>query len=182
MPEDGLTPAELADLFRARCDDLLAWFARRTWDREAAVDMTAETFARAVESRARFRGRSHGEAEAWLFGIAGNVLRLYVRKGRVEQRALRRLGLQPPVPTEDDLDRIARDAGLDVLRATIGPHLDALPEQQRRALRLRVVDELSYAEIAERTSASQQAVRARVSRGLRTLRQTMANTPIEDLV
>ena len=117
MADDRLPPELLAELFRARGDDLLAWFARRTWDREAAVDMAAETFAQAVESRERFRGSSRPEAEAWLFGIAGNILKLYLRKGQVERRTLQRFGLEPPVPTETEPDRIAKDAGLAELRA-----------------------------------------------------------------
>jgi RNA polymerase sigma-70 factor (ECF subfamily) len=47
--------------------------------------------------------------------------------------------------------------------------LDRLPADQQEALRLRVVDELDYAEVAAATGASEQTIRARVSRGLRTL-------------
>lgn len=182
MADFRLSQGALAELFRARGDDLLAWFAYRTWDRDAAVDMTAESFALAVEARGRFRGRSQSDAEAWLFGIARNVLRVYLRRGRIEQRALHRLSIERPVPTEADLDRIARDAGLARLRESLEPHLAALPGDQRRALRMRVVEELPYDVIAERTGTSAQAVRMRVSRGLRALRQGLEQEPIEDLV
>jgi len=47
--------------------------------------------------------------------------------------------------------------------------LAALPEEQRRAVELRVVQEHGYAEIATMLGISEQNARARVSRGLRAL-------------
>jgi RNA polymerase sigma-70 factor (ECF subfamily) len=48
--------------------------------------------------------------------------------------------------------------------------LAALPPDQREAIRLRVEEDLSYDAVARRAGASPQVVRARVSRGLRSLR------------
>jgi RNA polymerase sigma-70 factor (ECF subfamily) len=44
-----------------------------------------------------------------------------------------------------------------------------LSGDQREALRLRVIDELPYPQIAETPGVSEQTARARVSRGLRRL-------------
>ena len=52
-----------------------------------------------------------------------------------------------------------------MLQAALG----TLSDDQRSALQLRVVDELSYREVAEQLGATEQTVRARVSRGLRAL-------------
>jgi RNA polymerase sigma-70 factor (ECF subfamily) len=52
--------------------------------------------------------------------------------------------------------------------------LDALPQDQREAVRLRVLDERTYAEISQRLGVSEQTARARVSRGLRALRASPA--------
>jgi RNA polymerase sigma-70 factor (ECF subfamily) len=49
----------------------------------------------------------------------------------------------------------------------------ALPDEQRRALELRVVEERSYEEVAEQLGVTQETARARVSRGLRALGQGM---------
>jgi RNA polymerase sigma-70 factor (ECF subfamily) len=48
--------------------------------------------------------------------------------------------------------------------------LDTLPEEQRRALELRVVDDLDYAEIGERLEITPEGARTRVFRALGTLR------------
>ena len=57
--------------------------------------------------------------------------------------------------------------------ATGGPMLeralDALPDTQREALRLRVVDGLGYREAAARMGTSEQNARIRVSRALKAL-------------
>jgi RNA polymerase sigma factor (sigma-70 family) len=47
--------------------------------------------------------------------------------------------------------------------------LAELGPEQREAVRLRVVDELGYPAIADRLGISEQAARARVSRGVRAL-------------
>jgi RNA polymerase sigma factor (sigma-70 family) len=51
--------------------------------------------------------------------------------------------------------------------------LGALPPDQRRAVELRVVDELGYGEIASALAVSEDVVRARVSRGLRAMAQLL---------
>ena len=45
----------------------------------------------------------------------------------------------------------------------------SLPEDQRRAVELRVIDECGYADVAVKLGVSEQTARARVSRGLRAL-------------
>jgi DNA-directed RNA polymerase specialized sigma24 family protein len=52
--------------------------------------LTAETFACALEGRRRF-DRRRGEAGAWLFGIARNVLSRSLEGGRVEDDAADRV-------------------------------------------------------------------------------------------
>ncbi len=48
--------------------------------------------------------------------------------------------------------------------------LDALPADQRAAVRARVIDGRDYAELAGELDCTELVVRQRVSRGLRTLR------------
>jgi RNA polymerase sigma factor (sigma-70 family) len=57
-------------------------------------------------------------------------------------------------------------------RAAIADGLAALSEDHREALRLRIVEERSYAEVAQTLGVSEQTARARVSRALRTLSKT----------
>src|SRR3954453_11417292 len=64
----------------------------RTRARDAALDLTAETFAQAWLSRRRFRDLAGGSAGPWLFAIARHVLVASVRRGRLERAACEPLG------------------------------------------------------------------------------------------
>lgn len=65
----------------------------RTRDHDAAVDLTAETFAQAWLSRARFEDLANGSAAPWLYAIARHVLVSSVRRNQLERTARERLGL-----------------------------------------------------------------------------------------
>jgi RNA polymerase sigma factor (sigma-70 family) len=171
-PDDrGLAgEAAFTAFYRANAGRLLAYFTRRTYDAEVALDLTAETFAEAFRRRAAFRDDGRGEAERrWLFGIGKRILLRYYRRGRVERAAIERLGLELPRLSAVEQQQIEQQAGLDELRAVLDASLQELSPDQRDALRLRVVDDLPYATVARRLGVSEPTARARVSRGLRVL-------------
>jgi RNA polymerase sigma-70 factor (ECF subfamily) len=174
-----LTQDDLSAAYRRDARRLLIWLTRRTYDGQLAVDLVAETYARAWEARQRFRG-DPADADAlaaWTFGIARHVLAHALRRGRAEQRAITRLGVQPPQLAADELARLEHEAELGSLRAALAVALQDLSPEQRDAVRLRVVEELPYPLIAQRLRISEQAARARVSRGLRTLATAMEPGP-----
>jgi RNA polymerase sigma factor (sigma-70 family) len=139
------------------------WFAARVaW---AAADLTAETFARAWLARRSFRDDRDGLALPWLLGIGRNVLRESARRDRVETGARERLGL-PVELSEDDFEAV--DERLSP-RRSLQEALEELPPHERRALELRVVDELPYEDVARSLRIRPAAARLRVSRALRRL-------------
>lgn len=138
-------------------------------DVEVALDLMSETFAVALEQCGRFRGATEEEELGWLYAIARSQLSHYWRDGGVERRALQRLGIEPAQLTDADIERIEHLAGLAELATHVDGALAALPTDQREAIRLRVVDELDYPNVAASLGISEQTARARVSRGLRTL-------------
>src|SRR3954449_1380826 len=162
-----LNATTLGELFEAEGPRLLAFAARRTFDAELALDVVGECFAVAFERRAGFRGKTREEAVGWLFAICRTVLHHQFRRSGAERRALRRLGVERPGMGEAERRRVEELAGLADLRAVVAAELDRLPADQRAAVRLRVVDELSYDELAARLDVTPQTARARVSRGLR---------------
>ncbi len=165
--------SEFDALYRRESMGLVVFFTRRTLDPEVALELTAETFAQAYLGFWRLRGSADEQRQAWLYTIARRQLSRYQRRGRVERRALRRLGIQTPAAHEDDLALIEERAGVAELRATLSGELRRLSAQQRRALELRIVQERSYAEVACALGISELAARARVSRGLRALARAL---------
>jgi RNA polymerase sigma-70 factor (ECF subfamily) len=162
------------ELYDRAAEDLLVYFTRRTLDPDTALDLWAETLASAFAGWRRFRGSSADQAVAWLYGIARNQWASYLRRGYAERRAMRRLGLERPELQGDDLERLSELAELPALRGRVDAALAHLPAGQRDAIRLRVVDELPYDQVAGQLAVSETAARARVSRGLRRLEKLLS--------
>jgi RNA polymerase sigma factor (sigma-70 family) len=146
---------------------VLSFFWRATRRADLAADLAGETFAQALASAGRFDPR-RGSARAWLFGIARHELADVWERGRVEDRARRRLGIEPLALSDEMLERIETLAGRGGQEAL--ELLAALPDDQRRAVKGRVLEERDYHELARTLNCSESVVRQRVSRGLRTLR------------
>jgi RNA polymerase sigma factor (sigma-70 family) len=161
--------SEFSMVYAREGERVLLFLARRTLDVEVAGDLTAETFAIAFCSWPRLQERSEAEVRAWLFTVARRQLSRYFRRARVERGAVERLGIRVPQLHEDDVALIEERAGLAELRVALGVELARLSGEQREALRLRVVEDLPYGEVARLLGVSEQAARARVSRGLRSL-------------
>lgn len=165
-----LDPTAFVRLYEEQADGLLLWFTRRVLDGEVALDLMAETFAQAFVSRGRFRGDGPDDPARWLYGIAHHQLSRYRRRGSAERRALLRMGIETPTMDRTELDRIEELAELAPLRAEIAAGLLCLSPAQQEALRLRVVQELPYDEVARRLGTTEQTARARVSRAVGALR------------
>ncbi len=109
---------------------VLAFFRRRTREPELAADLAAETFAAALTSCRRFRA-GKAPASAWLFSIAHHKLAHSRRRGAVENRARRRLGMPTLLIDDEELHRI------DLLGFNDGEVtalLDSLPPDQQGRL------------------------------------------------
>jgi DNA-directed RNA polymerase specialized sigma24 family protein len=141
-------PGVFTELYRRHAEDLLRYFARRTLDPEAAAELTAETFAQAFASRTTYRDTG-ANGVAWIYGVARHQLGRFFRAGRVDRAARRRLGMPGRDLPPADYERIEDD--------------------HRQALRYRVIEQLTYPEVARRLSCSEDNARQRVSRGLRRL-------------
>jgi RNA polymerase sigma factor (sigma-70 family) len=151
-----------AVFYRRHLPRVAAYLLRETGDHELAADLAAEVFAAALIGARRYKA-AHGCALPWLMGIARNTVGTSRRRGRVETRARRRLGFEPILFEEPDVD------GTEELLAS-------LPAAERDAVRARVVDERTYASIAAEMQCSELVIRKRVSRGLARLRKEREET------
>jgi RNA polymerase sigma-70 factor (ECF subfamily) len=148
---------------------MAVYVARKTMDAGVAADLVAETFAQAYVHRGQFRGHTREQAIGWLYGIARHQVSHFVRRDRAEARARERLGIPRPHLSDVELERLEELAGISDLRRRVASHLSDLSHEQQEALRLRILEEQSYEQMAQHLGINEQAVRARVSRGMRTL-------------
>src|SRR5258708_13718485 len=130
--------AAFAPLYERYVDQIFAYAYSLTRNRELAEDVTAATFARAVEELPRFEWRGVPYS-AWLYRVAANmVARDRRRPGWIELNP--QLGDDAPGPEEAAVwgDRAAE------VRAAVA----ALPPDQRQAVLLRFGGELPNPEPA----------------------------------
>jgi RNA polymerase sigma factor (sigma-70 family) len=150
---------------------VLGFFYRATRRADLAADLTGEVFAKALDCAQTF-DPERGSGRAWLFGIARHELADAWKRGRVQDRVRRRLEIETLVLGDEALAQIERLGDEDAARDLLG----ALPDDQRDAVRGRVLEEREYEELAVALRCSESVVRQRVSRGLRTLRARLENT------
>ncbi len=149
---------------------MLIFLVRRLHDVDAATELWAECWAAAFAGWSRCRASTAAEEEAWLFGIARRQLAAYYRTGAIRRRALERLRWEAPLIVDgDEHEELERMAELEALRPVLAQALGMLPHKRRRAVELRIVAGLPYEQVAARLGCSEQAARASVSRGLRSL-------------
>ena len=156
-----------AAFYRRHARPVAGFFAARTRDPEAAADLTAETFAAALEGLRRF-DPARGPAGAWLYGIAHHQLSRWQRRRRVDERARRRMGMERLALDDAELERIGELAGREA--SAVRVWVDQLPADQRAAVQARVLDDRDYDEMAATAGTTPAAARQRVSRGLSALR------------
>ncbi len=169
--------AAFVAFYRRHAEDTKRWLERHAArEPETVQDLLAETFAQALVSLPRFRPRGPGSAASWLHGIARNQQRHFHRRRRVAEDARRRLGMAVG-PTPDEWGEHEERLLSEQLRPMLEAALAALPADQRAAVVLRVVREQDYADVARSLGCSEQAARARVSRGLRALKAGIGPAP-----
>ena len=120
-----------AAFYRRHLAEVLAYLRRETGDRELA----AEVFAAVLLSAGRYQAQRES-ALAWVIGIARHKLLMSWRRGRVQERARRRLGLEPLVLDDLDLERV------DQLAAQLGCSAMVVRKRVSRGLR-RLRDQLT---------------------------------------
>jgi len=155
-------------LYERRHELVLAFLLKRTRNPEAAMDLTAETFAAALLALADRPPDIDGSAAPWLLAIARNAMVDSFRRGTVESAARSRLALEPVQIDDSDIDRVLHIAAETDLLIALA---DELPADQFEAVRAHILDEQGYAQIAQRLNCSQAVVRKRVSRAIGALRE-----------
>ncbi len=142
--------------------DVYAWIVRIVRDPGIAEDLTVETLGRIYQARHRFR--PDGNFSAWARRIATNLALDHLRRKRPEQAPVE----EPAAgPQPDHL--LLRET-----REKIQESFGRLPAKLRVAAILALVEERPYDEIADALGTSVGAVKLRVFRAVRILRQQLS--------
>jgi RNA polymerase sigma-70 factor (ECF subfamily) len=155
-------------------NDIMVFLLSRTGNELVAEELTCETFASAFMSIGTYDPK-RGEGRAWLFGIAKVTLLKSYRQHAIEQSARRKLGMTIGEYPEDAWERAERR--LDTSYPGLQAALSRLTAMERTAVEARVVHERDYADIARSENTSEEAIRKRVSRGLKKLADVTKRRP-----
>jgi RNA polymerase sigma factor (sigma-70 family) len=151
---------ELDTLYRQHHGWLEGWLRRKLNDAFAAADLAQDTFVSIIHSGQASEIR---EPRPFLATIARRLIAHRHRRQRLEEAYLEVLASLPeavyPAP-EEQLQ------ALETLRQ-IDSALDGLPAQVKEAFLLAHLEELSYAEIAERLGVSSSSVKQYLMRANR---------------
>lgn len=146
-------------LFRHAYGDVRSLCARLT-DVGEADDLAQETFLRALRSARTFRGDAR--FSTWIYRIARNVCNDHLGVlARQRARAAQAIAREPAVNGASDPDRT------EILRRS----LEKLSRDDREAVVLSRLRDLTYRELGEILECSEGAARVRVHRALARLRE-----------
>ena len=164
-------PARFEALYRKYLAQVYSYAFYELRDHHEAEDATARTFLAALTNLHRFEERARpadGEGAStfrvWLFQIARNAVAERRRRLRRRREALLEAAGSVAAPIDIEGDLTQKD---DVAAAWTA--VGRLPDDRRRALILRFVDEMSTAEIAGVLGRSEGAVRVLIHRALRSV-------------
>ena len=158
-----------------RIYNLLVWLVG---DREAAADLTQDTFVRAYQAWGHFRGES--QVSTWLYRIAVNLARNFIERRSTERRVT--TPLEPQSEADEGPPVEIADSGLGPeatvtnreLGNLIARELAALRPEHREIIILRDIEGLSYQEIAKVLGCSVQAVKSKLFRARSAMRKRLA--------
>lgn len=164
-------PEAFSELYRRYLAPVYRFHLARSANPADAEDLTAQTFIAAFEGLPRFRGE--GPFAAWLFGIARRKTALMFRKQR------REMPLEAVETLPDQRETPETLTHQQILLESVYRALAALPGERAEAILLCIFADLSSAEAGVILKKNPAAVRMLVSRGMRDLRERLAQMKAE---
>jgi len=176
-------------LFDRHYAQILRFFRRKGFETETCRDLTQDTFVSVYKGLRDLRQEE--QFESWLFAIAHNVWCSLIENRTAQKRSATVLSLEGEGESDDRLPIAARlaDQRADPLTVALEKEkveklreaLVHLPQQMRHCAQLRVVHDLSYAEIAALMGISVNTVKAHLHQAQKALR-TQLSSYFEEII
>ena len=151
-----------------------------------ASDMVQQVMLQAVQGFDKFRGQTEGELRAWLRQILANHLCHLDRDMHRDKRDVSREHSMQQAMTQSSMrleQFLAGNAATPSQHVAISEHvlkmaaaIERLPETQRDAIRLHYLDGMKLSEVAQRMSKSTGSIAGLLHRGMKQLKQELAES------
>lgn len=168
---------ELVEMFQDRVFRVVTTVLR--CDRATAEDLSQEVFLRVHRGLSSFDGQAR--FATWLHTISMNVAISEYRKRRAMKRSRRTISIDQPVRGTDDCHVVPEGREIDPAERAhhrefherVRECVRRLPDDFRRAVVLRDMEDLSYEEIGQILELPPGTVRSRIHRGRAMLQQML---------
>jgi RNA polymerase sigma-70 factor, ECF subfamily len=159
-----MNEAEFDALYDASFPRLVGQLTAMIGSRDEAQECVQEAFVRAWSHRTRID--SQGAPEAW---VRATAYRLAVSRWRRRRRGER--------PLDRAVQGSAQASGPDESRVALVSALQQIPEEQRRAIVLHHLCDLSVKDVATEMGVAEGTIKARLSRGRLALATMLGDEP-----
>jgi RNA polymerase sigma-70 factor (ECF subfamily) len=152
-------------LVRRYQDRIFGFIMRMTADREAALDLTQDTFLAVYENLGGFR--KEALFSTWLYQIAANKARNYIKK------ALREVPLPEGYDKASEGGRPDTELERREEKLLLDEAIASLPHRQKMAFNLRYFDQLKFKAVAEIMEISVSAAKTNFAEALVKLKKRL---------
>lgn len=161
----------LGQLYEKYYDRVLQYSFRRTFDKQVAYDLTANTFVKVAENINRFNPVHVNSVIGWIFKIANNEVLMYYRKPEKYKSSVFIGQDGEPEPIISNLDAEMIDT-LELYKK-LHTALSTLKPKEQTIIDLYYFENMSYKEISESTGMKQSAIGVTLHRAVQKLKGSL---------
>ena len=154
------------ELIRLYYDYVSGFLLKTTADEMLTEDLTQETFLKVIRSIEKFDLGGSAAFGTWLITIAKNCYIDHLRRNRIYLEDIESIPIEDSQNVADEVER--RLQYEQAMRA-----METLPPEQALAIRLKYVEDMTLAQIAERFGVQPKTIKSRIHDGTVKLRKKL---------
>ena len=154
------------ELIRLFYDYVFGFLLKTTTDETLSEDLTQETFLKMIRNIEKFDPGGSAGFGTWLITIAKNCYIDHLRRNRLCLVDIESL------PLEDERN-VAGEVEQKIQYEQLLAAMEALPPEQALAIRLKYVEDMTLAQIAERFGVQPKTIKSRIHDGTVKLRKKL---------
>jgi len=164
--EEKIDPDVVSQLFSEHAEELVRFLLGVAGDVQLARDAVQVSFAKLVE---RGGPENQESRKAWIFRVAYNEVLATRRRQTVGDRVKRDLQWLQELSAGPSDEPLIRKESVELVRAAI----EQLSDSQREVVRLRIYNEMTFAEISERLNIPLGTALSRMRAAMGSLRKRL---------
>lgn len=154
------------ELIRLYYDYVSGFLLKAAKNETLAEDLTQETFLKMIQNIEKFGPGGSAGFGTWLITVAKNCYIDHLRRNRIYPEDIESLPIEDEQNVADEVERKLQYE--QMLSA-----MDTLPPEQALAIRLKYVEDMTLAQIAERFGVQPKTIKSRIHDGTVKLRKKL---------